>query len=173
MLIASLNSLSFKVKSTSLTGMIVSQLDAPFSAGRSAALLVCSGRAFFTSSMSSLRHAFLTVRLHSCSILVARVWELVRILVRILVLCEAATLFNELKAFEASHTAHSIRIIGFKYAVHGVNGCLAATCRACAHLKWTTGINDILLCHFRVTLSDYSPDHFSNTNRPHFAISFI
>ena len=68
---ASLNSLLFSVKSTSLTGMTVSQLDAPFSAARSAALLVCSGRAFFTSSRSSLRRASLSLRLHCCSVLIA------------------------------------------------------------------------------------------------------
>ena len=68
----SLNSLLFRGKCTSLTGMTVSQLDASFSAAGSAALLVCSGRTFLTSSRLSLRRAFFSLGLQCCSVLIAR-----------------------------------------------------------------------------------------------------
>ena len=50
-----LKSLLFKVKFISSNGITVSQLDAPFSVARTAALLVLSGSTLFTSSSLSLR----------------------------------------------------------------------------------------------------------------------
>ena len=66
-----LNSLLLRFKSISFTGMTVSQLEAPFSAAKSTALLVFSGREFLRSSnlLSSLTslslYAWLTAKVLS------------------------------------------------------------------------------------------------------------
>lgn len=63
---ALLNSLLLRVKSTSLIGMTVGQL----ATVRSAALLVCSGRSFFTSSRFSPKCASLSLQFRWCSVLI-------------------------------------------------------------------------------------------------------
>ena len=63
---ASLNSLLLRFKSISFTGMTVIQLEAPFSAVRSTALLVFSGREFLRSSNLWSSLTSLSLRMVNC-----------------------------------------------------------------------------------------------------------
>ena len=63
---ASVNYLLLRFKSIFFTGMTVSQLEAPFSAARSTALLVFSGREFLRSSNLSSSLTSLSLRVVNC-----------------------------------------------------------------------------------------------------------
>ena len=75
---ASLNSLLLRFKSISFTGMTVSQLEAPFSAARSTALLVFSGRELLRSSNLWSSLTFLYIRMVNCKDLIRSIiWRFI------------------------------------------------------------------------------------------------
>ena len=66
--IASLNSFSFRLHSSSLRGITVNQFDDPFSVANSTAFLAFVGREFFTYSSLSLSQSSFCFRVLSCSV---------------------------------------------------------------------------------------------------------
>ena len=75
---ASLNSLLLRFKSISFTGMTVIQLEAPFSAVRSTALLVFSGREFLRSSNLWSSLTSLSLRMVNCKDLIRSIiWRFI------------------------------------------------------------------------------------------------
>lgn len=87
-----------------------------------------------------------------------------------LILWRTATLFNTLKAFETS--IRSMASISSSW-MHCMDSSLAPMAKACAHLQWSTSVENIFLGNLHDTLSNHPSNNFTHTKRVHCAFALV